>query len=137
MVYFSSLWTTFFPEIIQISRCYCCCFVSFFSLFSFVVYLRSVVAMTFESSRGFSNESVTYACINASTRLTCTCKRWLPALILLPYFLKISSYPPNCLGSDRFRLKCQKQRENYFALNNFEEHHLQCRSPCLTPSTQD
>lgn len=27
----------------------------------------------------------------------------------------------------------KKQRENYFALNNFEEHHLQCRSPCLTP----
>ena len=79
----------FFPKLFKFQGVIVVVLFPFFFFFSFVVYLRSVVAMTFESSRGFSNESVTYACINASGRLTCTCKRWLPALILLPYFFKI------------------------------------------------
>jgi hypothetical protein len=39
---------------------YCCCFASFFSFLGRRLSSFSRVAMTFESSRGFSNESVTY-----------------------------------------------------------------------------
>jgi hypothetical protein len=62
--------------IIQISRCYIVVvLLPFFSLGRRLSSF-SLVAMTFESSRGFSNESVTYIiCLhyNAPVRFTCTC----------------------------------------------------------------